>query len=222
MCRETKVVVVGGGVLGTSAAIHLLRAGVGHVTLVERDGVAQGTSGAGAGFVAPWSLGSPDECGAEEAALADYAIDFYRELNAARPEAPYRQRGCLWMAQTERDWPSVERRHTEGPADSRIVEPEEIEKLTGGVVRAAGILRGVYHPSSAQISAERATRALAALFAAEGGTLRERTPVRGLVVEDGRIAGVDTAHGRIEADRVVIAAGAWTNAVLAELGQSLP
>jgi glycine/D-amino acid oxidase-like deaminating enzyme len=46
--------------------------------------------------------------------------------------------------------------------------------------------------------------------------------VNGLVVEDGRIVAVDTAHGRLEADHVVIAAGAWTNTVLAELGQSLP
>jgi sarcosine oxidase, subunit beta len=222
MTSDLKVVVIGGGILGSSAAIHLLRAGVGDVTLLERDGVAQGTSAAGAGFVDPWSLGSTDATGAEEAALADYAIDFYRELNAVRPEAPYRRRGCLWMARTERDWPSVELRLSQGPADARLVEPAEIEELTGGVVRAAGIFRGVFHPSSAQVSAERATKALAGLFAAEGGTLRERTPVSGLVVEDGRVVAVDSAAGRIEADRVVLAAGAWTNTLLADLGRGLP
>jgi glycine/D-amino acid oxidase-like deaminating enzyme len=220
--KDIRAVVVGGGVLGTSVATHLLRAGVRECTLVERDGVAQATSAAGAGFVDPWAAGSRGASGAEEIALANYAIAFYRELNAAHPESPYRQRGCLWMAKTESDWPYVERWLTNGPPDARAVEPEEIQRLTSGIVRADGVFRGVLRPSSAQISAERATRALAETFVAEGGDLRERTPVTDIRLEDGRVTGVETPHGRIAADVVVVAAGAWTNRVLEPLGVFLP
>jgi glycine/D-amino acid oxidase-like deaminating enzyme len=223
MREDTRVVVVvGGGVLGVSAAVHLLRAGVGDVTLVERDTVAQATSGAGAGFVDPWAAGSASGSGAEEIALANYGIEFYRELHELRPESPYRRRGCLWMAWTEDDWPYVERWLTEGPPDACAVEPDEIERLTSGVVRASGVFRGVLRPSSAQISAERATKALAELFVAEGGTLKERMPLERLVVRGDRVTGVETAHGALDADVVVVAAGAWTNQVLAPLGVQLP
>jgi sarcosine oxidase, subunit beta len=222
MKTDASVVVVGGGVLGSSAAVHLLNAGLTDVTLLERDGVAQATSSAGAGFVDPWAAGSASMAGREEIALANYAIDFYRDLNRTHPDSPYRQRGCLWMAATESDWPYVERWLTEGPADARAVEPAEIEALTSGVVRADGVFRGVLRPSSAQVSAERATRALAQELVVRGGTLRERTPVERILVEAGRVRGVRTAHGTVEAAVVVVAAGAWTNAVLAPLGVSLP
>ncbi|MEO3861094.1 FAD-binding oxidoreductase [Acrocarpospora sp. B8E8] len=221
MNSDIKAVVVGGGILGSSVALHLLRAGVKNCTLLERDRVAQATSAAGAGFIDHWAAGSSDDTGSEENALADYAIDFYRHLNAARSESPYRQRGILWMAATEQDWTYVEKRLTEGPADARAIEPVQIEAMTRGVVKASGVYRGVLRPRSAQISAERATRALGALFTAEGGHLAERTPVVKILEEGGRITGVVTPHGRIDADIVVLAAGAWTNHLLEPLGQFL-
>ena len=220
MSTGARAVVVGGGVLGLSAALHLLRAGVRECTVLERDGVAQGTSAAGAGFLDTWPLGSPEgEAGAEEVALAEYGIEFYRELGALRPQAPFRQRGSVWIAATERDWPSVERRLVEGPPDARVLEPAEIEAITAGVVRADAVHRGVLRPRSAQISAEKMTRALASVFVEEGGRLAERTPATGFELDGaGRVNAVRTARGGFEADVVVLAAGAWTNALLEPLG----
>lgn len=222
MSAQHRAIVVGAGVIGTSAALHLLRAGV-SVTLLERDGVGQGTSAAGAGFVDPWSLGAPSGSGGtEEAALADYGVEFYRSLHALEPASPYRQRGLIWMAATEADWPYVEPRLTEGPPDARAVEPAEIEGLTSGFVRAAGVFRGVLRPRSAQVSAERATRALAKVFIHEGGDLRERTPVTEVIVSAGQAHGVRTPAGVLEADVVIVAAGAWTNELVAPAGGFLP
>ncbi|MGP6170077.1 NAD(P)/FAD-dependent oxidoreductase [Microbacterium sp. A204] len=222
MKKSVNAIVVGAGVMGVSAALHLLRAGA-SVILLERDSVADGTSGAGAGFVDPWTLGAPGgEGGFEEAAIADYGIEFYRSLHDLVPESPFRQRGLIWMAATEADWSYVEPRLTRGPADARGIEPSEIEEVTRGFVKARGVFRGVLRPRSAQISAERATRAAAQVFVNEGGDLRERTPALELVVKGGRIAGVRTSDEVIEADVVVVAAGAWTNRLLEPIGESLP
>lgn len=220
MAGGTDVVVIGGGVLGTSVGLHLLREGA-SCTILDRDGVAQGTSSAGAGFIETWAAGASAGFGAEELALEYYALDFYRELHERHPESPFRHQGCVWIAAEERDWPYIERKLTEGPEDARVVEPKEIEALTG-MVSAAGCFRGVLRPSSAQASAEKATRAIAASFEAEGGRVVERRPVRRILVEDGRAVGVETAHGPIACETVVLAAGAWTNALLAELGVFLP
>lgn len=222
MRSDVKVVVIGGGIMGMSAAVHLLRSGAA-VTVLERDGVGEGTSSAGAGFVDPWAAGAPHgDGGAEEIALAEYGIEFYRSLNAQRDDSPFRQRGLIWMASEEEDWEYVEPRLTEGPPDARSMEPDEIEEMTHGFVRAAGVFRGVLRPRSSQISAERATKALGRVFVAEGGELRERTPVTDVLVEGGRVRGVCTPGGIVEADVFVVAGGAWVNAILAPIGRFLP
>lgn len=208
--------------MALSAALHLLRAGVA-CTVVERDEVASGTSGAGAGFVDPWTLGAPGgQRDLEEAALAEYAIEFYRGLSAQQPSLPYRQRGLIWMAATAEDWTYVEPRLTSGPTDAREISPAEVEEITHGFVKASGIHKAVFRPSSCQISAEKATKALAAQFVLEGGDLRERTPALSIVESEGRAVGVETAAGRIDADVVIVAAGAWTNELLERTGYTLP
>ena len=74
-----RIVVIGAGILGCSAAYHLLKAGVSDVSLLDAVRAGGGTSGAGAGFVSHWSAGFLEHFGEEGIALQKYGLDFYRD-----------------------------------------------------------------------------------------------------------------------------------------------
>jgi sarcosine oxidase, subunit beta len=221
MAERADVIVVGAGVFGTSVALHLVQEGAGDVVLLERDGVGQATSAAGAGFVDPWAAGSNPNLGPEELAIEEYGLAFYASLTERDPQVAYLPNGCLWLAvdaaQLQRlapilDYPAI---------PTQLLEPEDVAELTE-VVRPEAIVGGIFHPRSGQVSAPGAARAIAAAFAADGGRLRVRSPVLRLLVEDATVRGVETEHGRILSDRVVLAVGAWTNRLLSAYGVFLP
>jgi sarcosine oxidase, subunit beta len=53
-----KVIIVGGGILGAATAFHLATADATDVVLLERNDLGQGTTAAGAGFIATWAAGN--------------------------------------------------------------------------------------------------------------------------------------------------------------------
>ena len=223
--QRARAVVIGGGLFGCAAALHLLERGIKDVLLLERDALAQATSHAGGGFVGRWGGGYVPAWGTAELALEAYALDFYRSLAEDHGlEFGYKRNGSLWAATTSRAWdahleviathPEVENKQTLSAAD--------VEKITGGVVRASGVVGGVLHPDGCQVQAPRATTAIAHLVEAAGGHIRTRTPVTGLVVAGGRIQGVETSEGTIATGTVVLAAGAWTNSLLRPIGAWMP
>lgn len=221
--ERADVVVVGGGILGCSAAYHLLEAGAGDVVLLERDDLAQGTSAAGAGFLGLWAAGyASDVWDDEELELERYALEFYGAL-AAEADIGWKRNGNLWVATAEQGW----NRYLEPLAvdervpDRIVLDPAGVEEATG-VVRGSGVVGGVLHPGGAQVSAQQSVRALAARVLRRGGRIEMRRPVTGLRTSSDRIVGVETDRGPIATGTVVIAAGAWTNGLLAELGAFLP
>lgn len=216
-------VVIGGGILGASAALHLVEGGVKDVLLLERDSLAQGTSSAGAGFIGMWGAGYVAAWDGEELEIEEYGLRFYAQLVDSGYEFGFKRNGNLWAATTEEAWKTYLEPLAAHPRveDKRILEPEEVEELTG-IVSAAGILRGLFHPSGGYVSAPRVTLALADRFQRKGGRIALRRPVERIVVEKGRVAGVETNQGRIETETVIVACGAWSNALLDEHGVWLP
>ena len=88
MLETADVIVIGGGVFGTAAALHLVTEGAGDVMLLERDGIAEGTSAAGAGFIDPWAAGSNAHLGSEELAVEDYGLGFTPSWRTSTPRSP--------------------------------------------------------------------------------------------------------------------------------------
>ena len=110
MIETAGAIVVGGGILGCAAALHLAEAGVEDVVVLERDGIAQATSNAGAGFLAVWAAGHVhDAWGHEEAELERYALAFYRGLHEDGHDIGWRPNGVLWAALTEAGWDELPR-----------------------------------------------------------------------------------------------------------------
>lgn len=223
--EDLPTVVVGAGIMGACTAYDLARRGDRRVMIIDRGTPASRTSGAGAGFIGLWSAGYADFWGAEELALQQYGIDFYRELHEAGNDLKLRANGNLFIALSGDGWDKHVAHfvdHEFAPADVRVLESAEVEAVTGGLVRAGSVRGAVLHPSGIQIDAGVATRAVVAKAVEAGAELITEAAVERLAVRDGRVSGV-VVHGRMcEAAKVVVAAGAWTNDVLATVGISLP
>jgi sarcosine oxidase, subunit beta len=218
---DVEVLVVGAGVLGTSLACHLLGRGAGRVMVLDAATPAAATSGAGAGFVGLWAAGYADFLTAAELELERYSIGYYRGL----PDADCLANGNLFLATTQDGWDrwvATVARHRFAPPDARQLTPAEVAAITGGVVAAGSVLGGVLHPGGIQVSAGRATRALAARVIDAGGQLAMRTRVTGLLSSGSRVTGARTDVGPIRARTVVLACGAWSNDLLGDAGWRLP
>jgi glycine/D-amino acid oxidase-like deaminating enzyme len=218
-----QVIVVGGGVLGASAALHLVRQGA-QVTLLDGKAVASGTSNAAGGFLNEWAAGAFPTWGDEELAIERYGLEFYSSLADEGADLDYVQTGAIWLATTPETWASFVRPLAEHPGveDRQRLEPQEVEYLTSSVIPARGVVGALLHPRGIRITAPKAARAMVDRFREAGGQLREHTPVTALLSEHGRVTGVRTADGALGADLVVVAAGAWSKLLLRTAGYDAP
>jgi D-amino-acid dehydrogenase len=223
----SKVVVVGGGIVGASAAFHLAREGV-ETVLIDRRDAGRATS-AGAGIVAPGSS-LRDSPGFYHLALP--AVGYYPELVAAlgdvdAGETGYQVCGKVFLAETDeqaRDLDNVlalfnERRANGMPNLGEIqdIDGREAQRLFA----ALGMVpRALYIPEAARVDGALMRDALTTGARHYGAQvmLGAATPV----MDQGRVTGVSCDGLLIEADAVVLAAGAWSNEMFEPLGFSLP
>jgi sarcosine oxidase subunit beta len=216
----TRVVIVGGGLMGLSAAFHLRRADRGaHVTVLERARVGAAASGASAAGVRAMGR-DPAERALALASLARWpGLD--REL-----EAPtrYRRTGGLRLALDEATWraagPWVAEQRGDG-VPVEIVDAQGARALAPGI--APGCLGGVHAPIDGQAEALPATEAFAQAARRLGARVEEGVGGRALAVQGGRVVGLERDDGAREAcDVAIVAAGAWSATLLAGIGVALP
>jgi glycine/D-amino acid oxidase-like deaminating enzyme len=126
-------------VMGICAAHHLSCRGM-SVRVIERDGVAQGTTSCGAGFIAYWAGGLIPAWGEDELECERYAIAFYRQLHADRPVFSFRRSGSLYIAMTERGWQARVKAIAEFAAlpERRCLDVDEATEV-GVIVRRDGL-----------------------------------------------------------------------------------
>jgi glycine/D-amino acid oxidase-like deaminating enzyme len=215
-------VVVGGGILGCSAALHLLRSGVTNVTVVEAGRVGSGTTAAGAGFVALWAAGYMSEFGPSELVMEDYGLAFYRAIHAAS-DIGYRNNGNLTLALSEQGWETYARAVAESraaPSGTRVLSGEDVHEMTG--IPAKEVYAGVWQPTGIQVETSRAVDAVVHQVRDLGGRVAEHTRVHAFARKAELVGGVVTEGGILPAAAVVVAAGAWTNVLLAAEEHLLP
>jgi glycine/D-amino acid oxidase-like deaminating enzyme len=209
------VVVIGGGILGAAAALHLADAGAGEVVLVEREpALGTQTTAAGAGFVGYWA-------GELEAELAAYGMRFYADLQErSGRDLGVRQVGLLFPALSE---PGVEmlrqeyERELEFAPGVALIDAQETLRMAP--ILAAGAVHGaLLQPDAHQVDTVRVMGALEGELRDAGVELRLGVAAEGAIVAGGRVAGVRTSGGPIAASAVVNAAGAAARAVGARDG----
>ena len=203
------VVIVGGGVVGVSAAFHLAEAGA-EVVLLERDQLASGsTSKAAGGLRAQFS----DALNIE---IAKRSLQAYKRFEQ-RPgwEIDYEEIGYLFVLTTETRGRGVQAQRRAAERARRAVADHHARGGAGDLPAARG--RG--HPGRQLLPDRRARHARVgraglrrSARAQHGAHLAVSTPVEGIDVVDGVIKGVRTPHGTVATGTVISAAGAWSRA----------
>ncbi|MFN8169956.1 MAG: FAD-binding oxidoreductase [Candidatus Nanopelagicales bacterium] len=216
---SAEVVVVGGGVMGASAAFHLAEAGVRDVLLLERDALAGGSTSRSAGGVrAQFS-------DAVNVALGLRSLPAFEQFGV-RPggEIDLHQVGYLFL-HTEHDaWAvaqeAVALQNSMG-VPTRLLSAAEAGALSPGV-EVGDVLGATFHPRDGYCSPENVVQGYAAGAREHGATVRTGVAVTGIETSGGAITGVATSEGVVATTTVVCAAGAWSREVGAWVGVDLP
>lgn len=214
------VVIVGGGLMGLSAAFHLRRADPGvRVTVLERTSLGAGASGASAAGVRVMGR-DPAERPLALESLRRW-LDLDRELEGA---TGYRQGGGLRVALDDAEWGAAPRWVEEQRADGvpvELLDAPAVRRLAPGV--SPGCLGGVACAIDGQAEAMATVHAFAAAARRSGARVEEGVGARGLVAEGGRIVGVVRTDGAsAPCATAILTAGVWNAVLLAPLGVHLP
>lgn len=214
---QTEIVVVGGGVMGTSTAYHLALRGA-RVTLIERDTLAAQASGASAGGV------RQNGRDPREMPLAIESIRRWHTLeDELEADVEFRMGGQLQVTEYEEDIPLLRQRVEDQRAlgvDIRFVEGDGLRQIAPALSPA--LHAGIYTDNDGQASAPLTTQAFGAAAERRGVRILTGTEVHSLVRSGSRVVGVETSAGRISCDWLVMAAGAWNGELAEGLGVSLP
>jgi sarcosine oxidase, subunit beta len=216
---HASVVVVGGGVIGLSAAYHLAASGVPDVVLVEKDQLGSGsTSKAAGGVRAQFSDAVNIELGLRSLRTFEtFADDFGQEIDL-------HQVGYLFLLDRPEHvalFESSVALQNELGVPSRMLEVAEVERLSP-LVSTDGLLAAAYSPTDGHCTPESVVLGYARAARSAGARLLRGTTVEG-VEHDGRtISAVLTDRGPIRTDTVVCAAGPWSRAVGEMVGVDLP
>jgi sarcosine oxidase, subunit beta len=212
------VVIVGGGILGCSIAWHLARKGQSDVIVLERNDLGSGATSRSAGLVARGRLHAPT------LALVRRTREAMAELEAGLGEpVGFRKVGSVRVAS------SVERAAELATMDGWLAESGvAVRSLDAAEARslvpwldASQARRIAYVEDDGYVDAYQFASAYARAARALGVRFRVRTGVEGLLIAGGRVKGVRTAAGDIQAGAVVDAAGAWGIGIAEGTGHAL-
>jgi D-amino-acid dehydrogenase len=218
----TRVVVVGGGVAGATTVYWLARAGA-EVTAVD-NAEPGGATAAGAGIVQPWSSGlDGPHYDLYAAGAAFYPTQVAALVDDGEVDIGYATNGSLVVDTDPAALDEVERRVQARTRDVPVAGT--VERLDPASARQlfpalAPQLAAVHVSGGARVDGRR-LRAALLRAAQERGARLVHEPAT-VVRREGAAPLVHAAGRPLEADAVVVAAGAWTNQLLAPLGYEVP
>jgi 4-methylaminobutanoate oxidase (formaldehyde-forming) len=216
---HARVVVIGGGIVGTSVAYHLTKRGWRDVVLCERRVLTSGTTWHAAGLItqlrATFNMSM----------LAKYSGELFPEIERLTGMGTgFRRTGSILVARTPARWEEVRR----GISMARVCgfEVHEIGadevKRRWPLIDERDMAGAAFLPGDGVANATDVTQALAAAARLGGARVLEHTEVTGVRQKDGRIAGVSTTRGEIDCEVVVNCTGMWARDLGRESGVRIP
>jgi len=218
---RAQVVVIGGGVIGCSVAYHLAGLGCTDVVLVERHQLTAGTTWHAAGLIVAGGFHSETYL-----EMFKHSRHLYRDvLEAETGQATgYSQIGYIQVA-TNPERAEALRRDARFQSlfglDSVEIGPAEIG-AHWPLARVDDVVCGFYYEDQGRANPADVTMALARGARQRGVRIVESCSVTGITHERGRVTGVETEHGIIEAEHVVNCAGLWARQLGRLAGVDLP
>jgi len=218
--NRARVVIIGGGVIGTSVAYHLAKLGWNDVVLLERDQLTSGTTWHAAGLIVSGGMTTETL-----AWMAKYSRDLYATLEQETGQSTgFNPVGYLQTGSTPERVHKL-RREADFLRLMGIDRHEISGKEAGELwphVDATDIISGFYTENEGRADPYNVAYSLAAGARMHGVQILQGQPVTGIGQAGGRVTGVTTASGTIEAEYVVNCAGMWARQVGAMAGVSIP
>jgi len=217
--EKAEVVIIGGGVIGTSIAFHLAQAGVTDVLLIERDELASGsTSKAAGGIRASFSNSANIEIGLR-------GLESYSAFAGIHDqEIDFRTDGYLYLLT---DQPTVDifaestalQNHYGVP--SRMITPEEAKSISP-LIATDGMLAACWSPGDAKATPESVVMGYASSARKFGARIVRHCEVTGIETQGGHIRSVRTELGTVSTNTVICAAGPWSRTIGDMVGIDIP
>jgi len=211
------VVIIGGGILGVSAAWFLAQDGV-NVVLCEKGHIAGEQSSRNWGWIRKQGRD------VRELPMAIESHRIWRRFEEETGEdVGYAEGGCYYLASTEKAVEKYERwlpTAREFELDTRVVHREELANHFENT--STKWLGALYTPSDGRAEPHKATMAIARVASRLGANILSGCAVRGIETEAGKVSSVVTEHGTIRTSSVLCAAGAWSSLFCRSLGIDLP
>ncbi|WP_017998927.1 FAD-dependent oxidoreductase [Paracoccus sp. N5] len=216
---HVNVAIIGGGVIGTSIAWHLAKLGITDTIVLERHRLTSGTTWHAAGLVGQLRQSR------NLTELAKYSAEMFAELERETGQATgFRQNGAISVAMTDARMEELQRGASMGRNFGL-----EVEQLTVSDIGRMlphfdldGIRGGIFLPRDGTINPIDLTQAYAIGARRAGARISEDVCVLRILTEKGRVSGVETNQGTIMCDKLVIAAGMWSQELGRSIGVNIP
>ena len=217
--KSTGVVIIGGGIMGTSIAFHLAESGVGDIAVIERDTLGSGSSAKPLGGVRA-TFSDPGNI-----QLGQRSLETYERFHETfRTDIGLRQVGYLFLCRDESELAALE--NTTGVQNrlgcsARMVTPAEAVEINP-LLEQAALLGGSFSPRDGFAQPAKVVSAYAAAAMRLGVGFCEHAEVLDIQKSSTAAHEIDTSRGVITADALIIAAGAWSEKIGDMVGAYLP
>ncbi|MEJ2487526.1 MAG: FAD-dependent oxidoreductase, partial [Anaerolineales bacterium] len=217
---QARVVIIGGGIIGTSIAYHFAKLGWQDVILLERKQLTAGTTWHAAGLIATAGFSSETSIH-----MAKYTRSLYQGLEKETGQATgFKQIGLLQVVTNKESL--EDRRRNQDYANSHGIEiveltPAEVKRIWP-LLYTDDLIAGFLNPGDGRINPIDVTMALAKGAKNGGIRIYEDTAVTGIKTKQNQITGVITDRGEIQTEIVVNAAGMWGRQVGKMVGVDVP
>jgi len=216
---RSRVVIIGGGIMGCSVAYHLAKSGWSEIVLLERKTLTSGTTWHAAGLVGQLQ-GSH-----ATTAFASYGVELLQDIEAETGLNPgFRQSGSISIALNDERMAELKRKADFAQLfgiEAHYVDTAEIAERWP-LMNPEGVLGGIYMPSDGSANATDLTQALAKGARMRGAQILEHVKVEKVLTSAGRVTGVHTDQGTIKADFVVNCGGMWARDLGRQNGVGVP
>ncbi|MCP4432572.1 MAG: FAD-dependent oxidoreductase, partial [Gammaproteobacteria bacterium] len=216
---KARIVIIGGGVIGTSIAYHLTRAGEKDVLLLEKSRLTEGATWHAAGLVGQFR---------SQQNLMSLMNDSVRLFDGLGEETGqdlgWHKFGSLRLAQTRDRWRELQKSYSAAQAagfEMDLLTPLEAAEIYP-LIETTDLLGAAFIPADGYIDPNSLTQAYARGIRANGGKIIENLMVNELLRGGDRITHVVTDQGSIEVEIVVNAAGLWARQVGWMAGVEIP
>ena len=215
---QSRAVIIGGGIIGSSVAYHLVRLGW-ETLLLERKKLTSGSTFHAAGLVGQL------RSSANITQLLKYSVELYDKLEAETGFATgWKRNGGLRIARSEARLTEIKRLCTMGRSFNlpmELLTPAEAKALWP-LLNIEGVTGAVFLPTDGQANPSDITQGLVKGAQMKGATILEDVKVTAILQKDGRVTGVRTDQGDIACEVVINCAGQWARQVGRLAGVNVP